>query len=128
MAGISNTVTVGGVVTLVSSGLKNVMTLADNFYTTGSNFIANNANVNTGSWQILDQGSDTNLRYGFFCNTDATSSVKLAINAAGTSSYAAFLMPGDCAIIPNLGSSVVLYAQATGSNPTIVLQYLVTEA
>ena len=124
---ISNTVTVGGVVTLSSGGLKNVFSLSDNFNTTGSHFITDNASVNTGSWQVLTQGSDANMRYGFFVNTDLTSSCKLAINASGTSSYAAWLQPGDCCILPNLGS-VVLYAEATGSNPTIVLQYLLTEA
>lgn len=124
---VPNTVTIGGVVTLISSGLKTIISLSDNFNTTGSNFISNNANIPTGSWSVLDQGSDTNLRYGFFVNTDATSSVMLAINASGTSSYAAYLQPGDIAILPNVGSSVVLYAKATGSNSPVILQYLLTE-
>jgi hypothetical protein len=124
---MSQNIVIGGSITLVNNNLRTVIALSDQFTTTGSNSISSNANIATGSWQVIDQGSDTNYRYGFFTNLDATSSVKLAINSAGTSSYAAWLQPGDVAIIPNIGSAV-LYAQATGSHSPIILQYLLTES
>jgi len=122
------TVNIGGQVTVVNNSLRSVIGLSDNFTTTGSNSITNNANISTGSWQVLDQGSNTSLKYMFATNLDATSSCYIAINSAGTSSYSAYLGPGDVAIIPNNGTSVVLYAKATGSHNPIILQYLAVEA
>ena len=124
---MGNTLNIGSQVSFVAGQLKVVFPLVDSLTTTGSNFVANNANIVTGSWQVLDQASNTNFRYGFFANTDQTSSVKLAISAAGTSSYAAFLMPGDVCILPNSGSAVI-YAEAVGANSPIILQYFLTEA
>lgn len=124
---MANQVQIGGQVTVVSGLLRNIFGLSDQFTTTGSNFISNNASVNTGSWQIVDQASNTNFRYGFFTNTDATSSCKIAINTTATSSYSAYLQPGDVCIIPNSGSCVI-YAQAVGANSPIILQYLLVES
>jgi hypothetical protein len=74
----------------------------------------------------VDQGSNSDFRYGFFSNLDATSSIYLAIGSASTSSYSAFLQPGDVAIIPNYGTTPI-FAKATGSNSPAILQYLLTE-
>jgi hypothetical protein len=121
-----NNVTIGGQVTVVNSGLKSIINLSDSFTTTGSNSITNNANVSTSSWVVIDQGSNTNYRYGFYSNLSATSSIKLSLNV--TTSYSAYLEPGDVAIIPNSGSAVI-YATATSGdlNPPPILQYVIVE-
>ena len=124
----SQTITIGGAITLVNNNLRTVIGLSDSFTTTGSNSISSNANVATGSWQIVDQGSDANLRYLFASNLDATSSIYLAVGSSSTSSYSAFLMPGDVAIIPNNGTTVPVFAKATGSNSPVILQYLAVES
>jgi len=124
---MSQSLTIGGTITLVNNNLRTLLNLTDTITTTSSNSITNNANINTSSWQVLDQGSNSNLRYAFFTNLDATSSCLIAMNTTATSSYSALLQPGDVCIMPNSGSTI-LYAKATGSNPTIVLQYVATSA
>ena len=124
----TQTLSIGVSITLVNNNLRTVIGLSDTFNTTGSNSLSSNANVNTGSWQVVDQGSNTNLRYLFANNLDLTSSVYIAIGSSSTSSYSAFLLPGDVAIIPNNGSTVPIFAKAPGSNGTIILQYLAVES
>lgn len=123
---MSQTIQIRGSVNLVNGNLVTTVNLADTLNITGSNSITNNANIATGSWQILDQASNNDFRIGYFANLDATSSCKIAISSAGTASYAALLLPGDVAIIPNSGSTVI-FAQAVGTKSPIVLQYLVCE-
>jgi len=124
---MSQSLSIGGTVTLVANNLRTILSLADTITTTSSNSVINNANISTGSWQVVDQASNPNLRYAFFTNLDATSSCYIAINTAATSSYSALLQPGDVCILPNSGSTV-LYAKAIGSNSPIVLQYVATAA
>jgi hypothetical protein len=121
---MSQQLTIGGSITLVNNNLRTIIGLSDSFTTTGSNSISSNANIPTGSWTVVDQGSDTNFRYGFFTNLDPTSSCKIAINSTG--SYSNWLQPGDVAVVANSGSAVI-YAQAYGANSPIILQYLLTE-
>lgn len=122
---MANNLNLGGQVTLSAGPQKATFNLADSYTQTGSNFISLAANITTGSWGVLSQGSNSDFRYGFFANLDATSSCYVAVNS--TASYAALLGPGDVAAIPGSGSAV-LYAKASGANGTIVLQYLCIEA
>lgn len=123
---MSQTISTNGQVTLINNNLRTTLNLVSTATTTGSNSIMNNANVVTGSWAQLDQASNTDYRYGFYANLSLTSSIKIAINSAGTSSWAAYLFPGDVAMIPNSGSSLV-FVQATGSESPAILQYILSE-
>jgi hypothetical protein len=123
---MSQTIQIRGQVSLSNSNLVTTINLTDTLTTTGNNSISNNANIATGSWQVLDQGSNGDFRIGYFANLDATSSIKIAIGSTGTASYAAMLLPGDIAIIPNSGSAVI-YAQAVGAHSPVILQYLLSE-
>ena len=118
------TLNIGGQISLVNNNLKTVVSLSDNLTTTGSNSLSNNANINTGSWQVLDQGSNGDFRYGYFSNLSLTSSIKIALNSTG--SYSSWLQPGDVSVLANSGSAV-LYAYASGSQSPAILQYLITE-
>jgi hypothetical protein len=120
-----NTVTIGGQITVVNAGLKSIISLTDSFVTTGSNSITNNATISTSSWVVIDQGSNTNYRYGFYSNLSATSSIKIGVNTSA--SYSTYLEPGDVAIIPASGS-VIIYATATSGDLNPILQYVLVEA
>lgn len=119
-------IAVNGQVTLINAGLRTVMSLQDSFNTTGSNSISNNQNITTAGWSLLNQGSNNDFRLGYFANLGLTSSIQIAINE-DTSSYCAWLQPGDVAVIPNSGS-VNLYAKAYGAETPVILQYLLSEA
>ena len=118
------TITINGQVSIISNNLRTVISLQDSLTTTGSNFLANNATIPTGSWTALDQGSNTNFRIGYFANLDTVDSIQLAIGSTG--SYACWLQPEDVAILPNSGSCII-YAKAFGANSPVVLQYLISE-
>lgn len=121
---MAQTISLSGQLISTNGNLKNLFTLTDSLTTTSSTSLTNNQAIPTGSWTSLDQGSNTDFRLGYFVNTDATASIKLAVNS--TASYSAWLQPGDLALISNSGSAT-LYAQtfrSTGSNA--VLQYFVT--
>jgi hypothetical protein len=119
---VSLQLTNGGVVVLSFGGSKVSLNLSDNYTSTGSHFVNENASVASGSWSVLPQGNNANCRYSFFVNNDATSSCFIGVN--GTGSYA-ILGPGDTASIPFSGSAV-LYAQANKN--ALVLSYLCMEA
>ena len=121
---MSQLINIGGQVTLTNNNLRTIISLVNSLNTTGDNSISTNANVTTAGWQVIDQGSNDDFRMGFFTNLNETSSIQLAIN--NTSSYAAWLQPGDVAILPNSGSCI-LYAQAIGASTPATLQYLLTE-
>lgn len=126
---MSNTVTIGGNITLVSNQLRSTVSLIDTLNTTSSNYVSNNQNIATGSWQLVDQGSNPNMRYFFGSNLNTTSSIKIAIGSTATASYSAYLNPGDVAIIPNqAGNNVPIFAYAVGASSPAILQYLVSPA
>ncbi len=114
---------ISGQIVLTNGSLRNIVSLQDITTTTSSNAIVNTVNVATGSWQVVDAGSNTNFRFGYFSNLDATSSLKIAVGSTG--SYASLLLPGDFAILTNSGSAVV-YVQATGASSPAQLQYIYT--
>lgn len=121
---MAQTYTVSGQIVLSNNNLRNIVTLSENVTTSGSNSLTNTANIPTGSWTPIDQGSNSDFRFGYFTNLDATSSIWLALN--NTSSFASFLQPGDLSIITNSGTAS-LYAKATGSNSPALLQYILIE-
>jgi hypothetical protein len=127
---MAQTINSNGQIVTVNNNLRQLFTLNQAITTTGSNSLANNANVTTGSWQVVDQGSNADFRYGYFANLDLTSSIKVAITTGGTTSFAVNLQPSDVAILCSSGSTVI-YAQASGSNGQLngsaILQYFVTE-
>lgn len=123
---MSQTINLNGQLVLVNGNLRNLLNLALNITTTGSNSVCNNMNVTTGSWQQIPQGSNTDFRFGIFKNIDTVSTIKLAVTDSGTSSYATLLQPGDTAILTNNGAAN-LWAYASGSNGTAVLQYIISE-
>lgn len=118
---MSQAYTISGQITVNNNNVRTIVTLTDTTTTTSSNAISNNVNVATGSWQVLDSGSNTTFRFGYFANTDLTSSVKIAMGS--TASNASILQPGDFCILTNNTSSVI-YLQATGSNSPVLLQYV----
>jgi hypothetical protein len=117
-------INIGGQLTCVNGNIKTVISLTDSFTTTGSNSLSNTANIVTSSWVTIDQGSDTNFRYGYFTNASTSSTIQVAVGSTG--SYALFLQPGDIGILANSGSAV-LYAYASGSQSPALLGYFVTE-
>jgi hypothetical protein len=123
---MGQTINLNGQFTIVNSNLRTVVNLVRSIATTGSNSIANTANITTGSWTQIDQASNGDFRIGYFANLSTTSSVKVAINSAGTGSYSTILFPGDVAVISNSGS-VLLWAYASGSESPATLQYVLSE-
>jgi hypothetical protein len=95
------------------------------YTTSGSNFVANSANISTGSWQVVDQGNNSDLRLGAFTNMDASASIYLGIGGTGSFSV---MQPGDDNLITFTGSTV-LWAMSKGavSSSFAVLNYLVFE-
>jgi len=124
----SQTTVISGQVVNTNNSIRSTLSLQYSLTPTGSNSIANSATITTGSWQVIDQGSNSDFRFGYFYNMDSTSSVKIAIG--NTSSYSTWLQPNDVSLIANSGSSVI-WAQAYGNNglPTgsMTLQYFLTE-
>jgi hypothetical protein len=122
----NQTTTISGQLVNTNNNIKSIMSLQYALTPTGSNSIANSATVYTGSWQMVNQGSNSDFRFGYFSNLDTTSSVKLAI--ASTASYASWLMPGDLVVLTNSGSASI-WAQAYGNNGTgsVILQYFLSE-
>ena len=119
---MSNTINLNGSFTVTANNFKSTATLTDSIITTGSNYFANAANV-TASWQVLPQGSNSDFRIGAFTNTDTTSSVYIAINNTGSFTV---LWPGDNNLL-TFNTSASLYAKSSGSNPNVVLNYIVSE-
>lgn len=118
---MAQNLSLSGQIVVTNGGLRNIITLNDTLNTTSSTAIVNNQTVVTGSWQVVDSGSNTNLRFIYLSNTDTTSSVKIAFG--NTTSLASVLQPTDFCILTYTGSTTI-YAQATGSNASVVLQYL----
>lgn len=117
-------VNITGQIVITNSPTRNILSLQYSLVPAGSNNIVNTANITTGTWQTIDQGSNGDFRLGYFYNSSTTSSVKIAIG--GTTDYAAWLQPGDYCILPNSGSATI-YAQAYGAESPMVLQYFLTE-
>lgn len=123
---MSQSINLTGQFTVNNGSLRNLINLATNTTTTGSNSICNNANVPSGSWSLIDQGSNADFRIGIFKNVDLTSSIKVALGSSATSSFSSYLYPGDTAILYGSGSTSI-YAFATGTNTTGSLQYILSE-
>lgn len=111
-----------GQIVVTNGTMRNIVSLTDQTNTTSSNAISNNQNVATGSWQALDTGSNATFRFGYFCNTDATSSLLIALG--NTASNASVLLPGDFCILTGDGSATAVYIQASGSKSPVQLQYI----
>lgn len=123
---MSQQYTVSGQIVVTNNNLRNIITLSENVSTTGSNSIANTANIPTGSsWTLLPSGSNTDFRFGYFANLDNSASIYIAIG--NTASYASLLKVGDFCILTNSGSAN-LYAMATGSLQPAILQYALIES
>lgn len=121
---MANILQINGQVTLTNTNLRNIGTLTTNLTTTGSNNVSNVANITTGSWSTISQGSNADFRWGYFVNLDATSSVAIAINSSA--SVASYLQPGDWCVLTYSGSPAI-YASGSGASGTILLQYILTE-
>jgi len=131
---MANTFIINGTVVLTTGNLKSTGILTDTVNLTSSNNIANTMTITSSAWNLLDQGSATNLRYLYMINPNASSSVWVAqvTGSTGTSgsttSSIAILKPSDTALIPFSGS-VVLYARATYNEPSSsYLQYIACQA
>jgi len=124
---MSQTYTISGQLVLTNNGLRNIVTLSENVTTSGSNSLANTANIPTGStWTVLPSGSIGDFRFGFFQNLDSSASIKIAIGSTATASYSNNLQVGDFCILTNSGSANI-YALATGSTQPALLQYILVE-
>ena len=113
------TFSISGQITLTNGTLRTQVSLADSNTTTSTQGLSNVQTISN-SWTVIDPGSNTSFRFGYFNNLDATASVKIAIG--NTSSYASLLLPGDFCFLTN-SSSAVVYAQATGAT-SAQLQYI----
>jgi hypothetical protein len=122
----AQTYTISGQLVLNNDSCRTIATLSENTTTSGSNSIANTANIPTGSvWTMLPTGSIGDFRFGYFSNLDVSASIKIAIG--NTASYASNLQIGDFCILTNIGSAQ-LYALATGSLLPALLQYILVES
>lgn len=118
---MSQTYNIQGQITVTNNNIRNIVSLAEANTTTSSTVIVNNASIPTGSWVAIDSGSNTTFRFGYFCNTNLSSSVKIAVG--GTGSNASILTPGDFCML-TYDSAVAIYAFATGSVSPVILQYI----
>lgn len=118
-------VTSTGNVVITNGNIREQMSLTYVLTNTGSNNVSNAQNVITGStWTTINTGSLSDFRYGIFYNTNATSSVKIALSSSA--SYASDLQPGDYCILVGSGS-IPIFAQATGASGTVIVQYALVE-
>src|ERR1039458_7564411 len=100
----AQTYTISGQLVLTNNNIRNIATLSENTTTSGSNSIANTANIPVGStWTSLPTGSIGDFRFGYFSNLDVSASIKIAIG--NTASYASNLQLGDFCVLTNSGSS-----------------------
>lgn len=118
---MSQQYTIQGLLTLTNNNVRTIVTLAESTTCTSSTAIMNNASLPTGSWIALDTGSNASFRFGYFSNTNETSSVKIALGS--TASNASILQPGDFCILTNDAAAQV-YAYASGSASPVILQYV----
>lgn len=120
---MANTIQSNGSITFAASEMQ-VIGNTSNLYTmTGSNISANIQNIAVGSWQGLDTGSLSDIRFAYISN-DGSGSVNISTDSGG-SNVIAILQPLDWAYIPWSGSSG-LYARAY-TNPA-VLTTIIAEA
>lgn len=118
---MSQQYTIQGQLTLTNNNVRTIVSLADSTTCTSSTALINNVSLDTGSWVALNTGSNTTFRFGYFSNTNATSSVKIAVGSTG--SNASILQPSDFCILTNNAAAQV-YAYASGSASPVILQYL----
>ena len=121
---MANSLQISGQITLTNNNLRNIGALVTNLTTTGSNNLSNVQNITTGSWSVIQQGSNSDFRWGYFVNLDTTSSIAIAVSSSA--SVASFLAPGDWCVLTYSGSPN-LYASGSGANGTVLLQYIITE-
>lgn len=125
---MANSLVLGGSWTLTNGTIRSVGTISDTINISGANFIANTQNITTASYSALDTGSLSDIRAAYFANLDATASITLATDSAGTNKIAV-LWPSDTVLWSWSGSNQSLYAKGSNNNgTTVALNYLITES
>lgn len=80
---MGNSITLSGTYTLSSGQVRDVGTVSTTITTSGSNYVSKNDTVGT-SFQALTTSSLSSVNSGFFSNNDASGSVIVALDNAGT--------------------------------------------
>jgi len=118
-------ITINGTSTVNINNGNPSVPLGVNYQMTGSNATWTVSNLTANTWQSLDTGSLSNLRYAAFDNI-GTASVYIATGSAG-GNLLAKLLPNDNLVLPWDGlTNPTLYAYASGSMS--ILMYFVAEA
>ena len=122
---MGNQIVSSGTFTVVSNTIRSVGTVSDTITANSYAFVAETQQISTSSLTPLLTSSLTDVRLGYFTNTDLTASITLYSGSYPIS----VLPPGDTNIVGYSGSLPALYAKATNnSGTTVPLQYIISSS